>query len=386
MTVGAAICEFNPLHNGHKYFLSQAKNSGTDALVCVMSGNFVQRGEIALCDKYRRAESAVKNGADLVLELPAPYSLGTAETFARGAVGLISSLSCVDKLFFGAENSLDDIMYAISECETQAAQDEIKRLLNQGLSYPDAVGTAIKNPVLSGSNNVLAMEYIRQLKALNRGITPVAIDRVGAYHDEKDEKDGFLSASAVREKVRKNEDCSAYLPRPVRPCEVARQDKLEVAMLSKFRTMSGADFADIADVTEGLEYRIRKAVDSSKSVAEIAEKVKTKRYTNAKIRRILMCAYLGVTKEMQSHLPRYVRILATNETGLKIIKTIKERSDISVICNHSDAQNLDEKDKALYDFCNTCDDLFGLCLDKIEICGYNQKRKFEVIEDIDGNE
>lgn len=379
MTVGAAICEFNPFHNGHKYFLDQAKKSGTDALVCIMSGNFVQRGEVAICDKYKRAEAAVKNGADLVLELPVPYSLATAETFARGAVGLIDALSCVDKLFFGAENSLGDILEVSNALESEEVKTEIRSLLGKGLSYPDAVAAAVKSEVLCGANNTLALEYIKQLKALESTVEPIRIERKGVAHDEKEERDGLLSASAIREKLKRSEDCSAFLPCPVQANETARQDRLEIAMLSKFRTMSCSDFAGIADVTEGLEYRIRSAVDTSRSVGEIAEKVKTKRYTNAKIRRILLCAYLGVTKEMQSYQPSYVRVLATNETGLKIIKAIKESSDISVICNHSDAQGLGERDRALYNFCNICDDLFALCLDKIEICAYNQRRKFEVI-------
>lgn len=379
MTVAGAICEFNPFHNGHKYFLDQAKKSGTDALVCVMSGNFVQRGEIAICNKYIRAETAVKNGADLVLELPVSYSLGTAETFARGGIGLLDKLGCIDKLYFGAENFLSDIMYALNECEKEEIRLKIKSMLDLGLSYPDAVANAVENAVFKGANNVLAIEYIRQLRKLKSDIKPERIERIGAYHDEKNEMDGFLSASAIREKIREGKNCRAYLPRPIQVDEVANQAGLEIAMLSKFRTMSDSDFARIADVTEGLEHRIRSAVDTSRSVEEIAEKVKTKRYTNAKIRRILLCAYLGVTKEMQSHQPSYVKVLATNETGLKVIKMIKEKSDLSVICRHLDAQKLSDSDRMLYNFSNICDDLYALSFDKIEICAYNQRRKFEVI-------
>lgn len=384
MTIGGAVCEFNPFHSGHKYFLESIKQLGVDGVVCIMSGNFVQRGDIAICDKYARAEAAVKNGADLVLELPVPYAVATAETFARGSIGLLDSLGCIDKLFFGAESSLNNIMYAISERETTACQLEIKRLLDSGMSYPDAVAKATDDPTLNGANNVLAIEYIRQLKRLKSEITPVRIERVGAYHNETDERDGFLSASAIRERLRSGIDCKEFLPESV--AAISHPERLEIAILSKLRRMSAYEISQIADVGEGLEFRFREAINTASSVEELLAAVKTRRYTNAKIRRIILAAYLGVTKEMQSVLPNFVRVLATNENGLKIIKTIKSRSDISVICNHSDAQSLGERDKALYDFCNICDDLFALSLDKIESCAYNQRRKFKVVKKVDSNE
>lgn len=378
MTVGGAVCEFNPFHSGHKYFLESMRRNGADGVVCIMSGNFVQRGEIAVCDKYARAEAAVKNGADLVLELPVPYAVATAETFARGSVGLLDSLGCVDGLFFGAEDSLNDIMYTLSECETQECRDEIKRQLDLGLSYPDAVAKATTGPVLSGANNVLAIEYIRQLKRLESGIMPVRIARIGAYHDSKDEADGYLSASAIRERLRKNEACERYLPESVG--ETADEGKLEIAILSKLRTMTTAELSRIADVNEGIEFRLKEAINSSVSVSEIMEKVKTKRYTNAKIRRIILCAYLSVTKEMQNVLPKYVRVLAVNKTGLEIIKMIKESSDISVICKHSESESLSDDDRKLYDFCNICDDIYALAFRNVRSCGYNQSRKFRLID------
>ncbi len=377
MTVSGAVCEFNPFHSGHKYFLESMRSSGADGIVCIMSGNFVQRGEIAVCDKYARAEAAVKNGADLVIELPVPYCVATAETFARGSVGILNALGCVDKLFFGAEDTLSDIMYALNECEREDIRLKIKSLLDLGMSYPDAVASATESAVFKGANNVLAIEYIRQLRSLKSEIEPVRIERVGAYHDERDEKDGFLSASAIRERLKNGDSCERFLPESV--TNISDMKKLEIAMLSKLRTLSASQISQIADVNEGLEFRIRDSVVNSASVEEILSSVKTKRYTNAKIRRIILCAYLGITKEMQERLPSYVRVLATNKKGIEIIKKIKESSDISVICKHSDCECLSESDRELYDFCNICDDLFMLSLEKVGKCGYNQRRKFEVI-------
>lgn len=378
MTVGGAVCEFNPFHNGHKYFLESMRSSGADGIICIMSGNFVQRGEIAICDKYARAESAVKNGADLVIELPIPYAVSTAETFARGSIGILNKLGCVDNLFFGAENSLEDIIHALNECEKEDVQLKIKTLLNKGISYPDAVSSATENTVLSGANNVLAIEYIRQLNTLNSEIKPLRIERIGTYHDEKDERNGFLSASAIRERLKDGKNCDKFLPEKV--CKIADTKKLEIAILSKLRTMSVSQLRQIADVNEGLEFRIKDSIINSTSLDEILSAIKTKRYTNAKIRRILLCAYLGVTKEIQEELPSYIRVLATNKTGLEIIKMVKEKSNISVVCRHADSENLNESDKALYDFSNTCDDLFSLALPEVEKCGYNQRKKFEVID------
>lgn len=380
MTVGGAVCEFNPFHSGHKYFLSSIKKSGADGVVCVMSGNFVQRGEIAVCDKYLRAEAAVKNGADLVLELPVPYAVGTAETFARGSVGILERLGCVDGLFFGAESPLEDILYALTVCESKECQDRIKSLLDSGLSYPSAVAAAVGNDTLNGANNVLAIEYIKQLKRLNSEIKPFRTERIGAYHDEKHERDGFLSASAIRERLKNGEDCRKYLPEAVGKEKITAPEKLEIAVLSKLRTMDESRLERIADVNEGLQFRIRAAVRTSASLDEIADKIKTRRYTKAKIRRILLCAYLGVTKEMQSVTPSFVKVLATNENGLEIIRKIKSSSDIAVICNHSDADKLGEADRALYDFGNVCDDLFALALPEIGKCGYNQSRKFGIVK------
>lgn len=379
MVIGGAVCEFNPFHNGHAYFLESVRKAGADGIVCVMSGNFVQRGEPAICDKYLRAETAVRNGADLVLELPVPYAVGTAETFAAGSVGLLDKLGCVDRLFFGSENTLEDIMYALDECEKEETKARIKKLLDSGVSYPDAVAGAVKSSVPGGANNVLAMEYIRQLKKLNSGIKPQRIERVGAYHDETNEKDGYLSASAIREKLRNGESCRKFLPQEPDKPDITVPGKLDTAILSKLRTMSAAELSNIADVNEGLEFRIRSAVDTAASVGELLSKIKTKRYTNAKIRRIVLCAYLGITKDMQAEKPNFVQVLASDEKGIDIIRRIKGSSDIAVICRHAEADALSESDRKLYDFCNLCDDLFSLSLPEVRKCGYNQSHKFTVI-------
>lgn len=390
MVVSGVVCEYNPFHNGHKYMLDGMRKGGATHIIGIMSGNFVQRGEAAVCDKYLRAEMAVRNGADLIIELPLPYAVGTAETFARGSVGILDKLNCVDSLYFGSESSIDELKNCLDVSETEGFGNKIKSLLDEGLSYPTAFSKAMNNPVADTPNNILALEYMKQLRTLESKITPHAILRMGAQHDSNEAVGGFLSASAIRAKIRLSEDVNGFAPENVIeslkeamkngeiPSDMSR---IEIAILSKLRSMTTEELAGIADVNEGLEYRLEKAISHATSITELYELTKTRRYTNAKIRRIILCAFLGVTKEMQSRTPEYINVLACNEKGIEIIRRIKESSDITVITKHSESENLSQADKAFYGFTDKCDDQFALTIPIIRKCGYNRGRKFGVMYD-----
>ena len=376
MIIGSTVCEFNPFHTGHKYLLDFMQKDGATHKICIMSGNFVQRGEFAVCDKYIRADAAVANGADLVIELPLPYALSTAESFARGSIGLLNKLNCIDTLYFGAENKIEEIESVINKSETAEFKTKIKSLLDSGISYPDAYQEAMGGLVLQGANNTLAIEYIKQLRKLNSNIKYKSIERIGVHHDSNEERDGFMSASAIRAKLRNGEDCGKFMPYEIHQSDICNQSKLDLAFSAKFRTMRETDFEKIADVNEGLEYRIKKAVQISKSTAELLENIKTKRYTNAKIRRILLCAFLGVTKQMQTEIPNFINVLASNKKGIEILSEIKVKSDVKIVTRFADTEFLSEKDKKLYEFTCMCDDIYSLALPEIRQAGYDKTRKF----------
>ena len=206
MSVFAVICEYNPFHNGHKYLIEQVKKKD-DTVIAVMSGSFTQRGDIAISDKFSRAEVAIKNSADMVIELPAVFACANAETFARGAVEIISELGVVDKICFGAENADVNLLRMAGEAfEDKEFKTELKRLMDSGEYYPRAVEKALEtiySPALADvaqkPNNTLAVEYLKALKST--AIEPVAIKRIGAAHDSTDIADNITSASNIRKMI-----------------------------------------------------------------------------------------------------------------------------------------------------------------------------------------
>lgn len=388
MVVSGVVCEYNPFHNGHRYMLDCMREDGTTHIIGIMSGNFVQRGDAAICDKYLRAENAVRNGVDLIIELPLPYAVGTAETFARGSVGLLDKLKCIDRLYFGSENGIDELRPCLEATETEEFAVRIKSYLDSGSSYPTAFSRAINNPVADKPNNILALEYMKQLKVLKSSIEPCAVLRMGVDHDSKEATGKFLSASAIRTGIRDGKCMALYMPdNAVESMKMVHLNgelpsdvkKIELAILSKLRSMTAEDLSEVADVNEGLEYRLEKAISQATSIEELHNLVLTRRYTNAKIRRIFLCAFLGVTKEMQKEIPDYINVLACNGKGIEIIKKIKENTDITVITKHSESELLSTPDRMLYNFTDRCDDQFGLTLPEVRKCGYNREHRFEIM-------
>ena len=244
------ICEFNPFHSGHKYLIDSIKSDG--AVICVMSGNFVQRGEFAIYDKFKRCDKALENGADIVIELPCVYSLMSAEGFANAGVTLLEKTGIVDEIAFGTEcddiNKLKKTANKIDE-----SHELIKAEMKKGLSYPVARKNVIGDDLLDTPNNILAIEYLR-----HTSLPAKAVRRIGKGHDTNDE---LYSASAIREKLNQGEICT------IKNCEKA--------ILARLRAMSTEDFAQIEDVNEGLENRIYNAVRQSTSVEDIYKLIKT---------------------------------------------------------------------------------------------------------------
>jgi len=347
MNILGIVAEYNPFHNGHLYHLQKSiEETNADATICVMSGNFVQRGEPALIDKFKRADIAVKNGVDLVIELPLYYSLATAEKFAKGAVTLLNHAG-VDTLSFGAETNELDKLKSIARLildEPTSYKEELKKELDTGISFPEARANAvskvlgINKNLLVHPNNILGIEYLKTIYSLNSNIKPHIVERIDSGYHDLDSNTNILSATGIREKLINNQDIDIFLPSiSLESLEnsVFLKDFEEIMMYA-LRKISLEELRELPDVTEGLENRIFYAISTSASVLEILDKVKTKRYPLTRIKRIILSALLNVSKINldtfeKSGGPQYIRVLSFNEKGRNLLTNITATSSIPII-------------------------------------------------------
>lgn len=337
MRVVGVVCEYNPFHKGHEYHLNETRRLTGGYIVAVMSGSFVQRGEPAMLDKFERAETAVRCGADLVLELPLPYCLSSAEFFARGAVSVLSGLGCVDTLSFGSEcGDIELLRNAAAAAEEVSRSEELKRRLSDGQPYPAALQEMISEKygsiasIFSQPNNLLGIEYIKALCDIAPEIEPITIKRQGAQHDSETADSEFISAAMVRKKIALHEDVTEYLPpamsaavlKAAEQGEICELRRLERTVLYRLRTAAAEELAMLPDVTGGLENRLISAA-SARSYRELIEKLSTKRYPTARLRRILMNMLIGTKAEDCRQSAPYARVLALNERGCEILSHAK---------------------------------------------------------------
>ncbi len=334
MKTAGIIAEYNPFHNGHKYHIEETRKiTGAEGIITVMSGHFVQRGEYAICDKWSRAKMAISGGADLVVELPATYSCQSAEYFTKGAVSILESLKC-DFLSFGTEADDTEEIIKIAEF-LKNPDNDFKKLLEENLqkgeSYPRALANALGNDAVNTPNNVLAIEYIKQIKNMK----PVGVKRKGSLHDGKG------SASDIREKISNNENANNLMPESsveiLENSYKADRETYEKLVLYKLRTMTAEQLQNVPDVTEGLENRILQMCHKATNLDELCDMIKTKRYTMARIRRILNNALLGITKEDITKAPKYIRVLGMNKKGMEILSALRDITDIPIITKVADA-------------------------------------------------
>lgn len=320
----AVICEFNPFHNGHKYLLQTAKKITNEPIIAIMSGSFTQRGEIAITDKFTRAKTALQNGADLVVELPTVYAISNAQRFAWAGTAIAKAFPSVTTLAFGCENdNIKNLVDAADAINNDEVKSLLKDYMKSGDYYPRALEKAVRKTmgdniadILNTPNNILAVEYLRGLK--NSKIQPLPIMRKGVAHDSNISTDTIASASYIRELIRNNKNADSFLP--YIPDKITYPEKLDIALMYKLRNMTTEELGKLPDISEGLENRIYSAIKSCNSVKEIIESVKTKRYTQARIRRILCSALLGITEKMQNTPIEYVRILGFSSVGSNLLK------------------------------------------------------------------
>ena len=388
MKICGIICEYNPFHNGHKFHIERTKSEcGATHIVCAMSGNFTQRGEPAVIDKHKRAETALKNGADLVIEIPVAYSLGSAEQFALGAVYLLNALGCVSCISFGSESgSISALQEAAGAVIYARESEELASYMKGGLSYPAALQKAIGKyytddvlETLASPNNTLAVEYLKALDSIASLIKPFTIKRYAAAHDSiiKNPTQDILSASQLRKMIENGEDISPYAPE----CdfsETADISNIETAILSKLRYMNKSALEKTPNVLMGLENRIQRAVSVATDLNELYFLVKTKRYTFARIRRIILSAFLGITKNDLQILPSYVRILGMNKKGKEILAEAK--CDLPINTSLSQLAETSDNAKKQAKLEARCGDQYALCFDKKKPCGLEYTAKPVILD------
>ena len=348
MKIAAVICEFNPFHNGHKYLLDKIRAQGFDSIICVMSGSFTQRGEVAVLDKFQRAKVALKNGADLIIELPVPYAVASAQIFAKGSARIIKATGVTDAVFFGSEcGEIELLKKAAFATKDEKVAEVLKEKMNLGDYYPLALEKAVNevfgseiSDILASPNNTLGVEYIKELDT--SGIETATVKRIAVDHDSTDSNGNFASASLIREMIFKGEDVSKFVPNGGFN-NPAKTQFGERAVMYKLKSMNLEDFENLPDVTEGLHNRIYTAVRKCSSLEELLKEIKTKRYTLARLRRIITYAILGITKDLQSTPVPYLRILGMTEKGKETLSLIAKKSSLPIVTSLSSAlKSLDE--------------------------------------------
>ena len=377
MHITGIICEYNPLHLGHEKQLKYIRSQfGTDSgIVCLMSGNFVQRGHPAITDKSMRAKAALLCGADLVLELPITASLSSAEGFAAKGVEILSGFC--DCLCFGAETNDKALLTQTAEVLLQPVfSQKLLEQLEKGLSFPAARQKAVEAMGIPGSflalpNNILAIEYCKAIISQHASMEPFPILREGSYHDTAPNSEN-PSATAIRNLMLQSDLWLDYIPEKARDCfrgaSLHTVSSGEQAILYRLRTMTDADYEALPYGSEGLWRKLMHAGRSCGTLQEVIDAVKSKRYTRSRIDRMLVCAVLGITeKDLHTPVP-YVRVLALNDRGRQILRKARE---------HGSFRNPGEHADDPYELLETrVQDLYGLfCTDGPEPPGTEKNRR-----------
>ena len=327
MEICGIICEYNPFHLGHQKQLSAVRQHLPNAgIVALMSGNYVQRGAPAIFDKSLRAEAAVNAGADLVLELPVTVSLSSAEGFASEGVRILSGF-CTH-LCFGAETGTkDSLMQTAETLLSPAFSEALRKELDKGLSFPAARQAALGDDILTQPNDILAVEYCKAILNQRACLEPLVIRRQGSYHAQTADPNN-PSATAIRQLILNENNWEDYVPENTRHCfRNATPHSIqagEKAVLARLRTMNDDQFESLPYGSEGLWRKFMHAVRSCATLEEILAAVKSKRYTRTRLDRMVMCAYLGITRETLDSPAPYIRVLAFNDKGREILNVARE--------------------------------------------------------------
>lgn len=347
------VVEYNPFHNGHKYHLNRAKKLG-DVVIAVMSGDYVQRGEPSLINRWERALMALKEGVDIVCELPCFYSSQSAEIFARGSIGILNFMG-VDKIIFGSESDkLENLKKIIEISEKKEFQENLKKQLEEGISYPNAYNKILKGflseEIELNSNDILGLEYLRAIKYFGNNIEPITLKREGGGYYSEEEKSSILSATGIRKFILEKKDIEKFIPQ--KSYEILKKEINEnkIATLEKFYSLIRYSILEkrdrifeIQDIEVGFDKRLYEMAIKYENYKEFFENLITKRYTIGRVQRILIHILLGIkkddTKYLKENIP-YIRVMGFSEKGkeyLKDFQKIKE-NDVKIITSFKNIQ------------------------------------------------
>lgn len=383
MKITGIIAEYNPFHNGHAYQIKAARKAGATHIVCVMSGNFTQRGDCAVMDKWTRTRCALANGADLVLELPAAYALASASDFARGGVESLLATGCLDALHFGSEcgdvTALRDVALAIEALESRHLIDTKNNTAAAARTMAlRENGYGEQADLLESPNNLLGVEYLLALRRRYSHTKPETVTRNGAEHDSEIACGEFCSATQIRRLLATEAESAApFVPQETMNLFSEQQKEgrspiglkqLDTALLSRLRMVEPPYLARIAGVSEGLENRLYEAIGKYHTLEEICTAVKTKRYPLSRIRRILLCAAIGITKADQALAPAYLRVLGQTEKGNEVLRVMRDTAKLPVILRTSDFEKVSPEGKRLFRLENLAADLYTMAYSPMGPC------------------
>lgn len=390
--ISGVICEYNPFHYGHNALIEQTRRNGATHVVAVLGGNFVQRGEPACFEKGVRAQAALACGIDLVLELPLPWAMARAETFAFGGVFLLHQLGCVDRLVFGSEHGEISALSALAD--TLLSPNFFQSLSSfqkAGKPFAYARQKAIEKlcgaeiaSLLEHPNNILGIEYCKALRCLQSSIQPETTPRLGAGYHDVTSSHSYPSATQLRHLLKENLhlDFSSYMPQAAaelfrKECEsgrIASLQRLETAILSHLRSLTPKDLAQLPDVSEGLENRLWHGIRQAISLDELYAYTKSKRYSHARIRRIVLSSFLGITAQDTQAPPPYLRVLGMNPRGMEILHLAKQTAKLPIVTKYAAIQSQSNWAKHLFSLECRGMDLFTLSFLRPQGCGLEQSR------------
>ena len=375
------IIEYNPLHGGHIHMLEETRRmlGPETAVIGVMSGDFVQRGDFAIVRKQARARAAVESGVDLVLELPLPWAAAPAERFAEGGVQVLQATGIVTHLAFGSEcGEIAPLRRLAETLRDERLDGLIREELTTGISFAAARQRAVEKltspeeaALLESANNVLGVEYCKALLKYGSTMEPVTVRRRGSGHDEALREGEYPSGSAVRELLKggkRDEGLALMAPAMARAFETEAAagrapvlaETCERAILARLRSMSEADFARLDEGREGLSNRLYAAARTAVSVEELLEAAKTKRYAYARLRRMVLWAWLGLSPAELPETVPYLRVLAANETGRQLLSRMKKTAALPILTKPNHIRRLDEAAQNLFELEARAADLYAL--------------------------
>ncbi len=388
MATVAIISEYNPFHTGHEYQLAEIRRAFGEntEIIAIMSGNYVQRGETAIADKTLRARAALEAGVNLILEIPFPFSMSSAEFYAKSGVGIANALGVVDYISFGSElGDIDELVriadgmltdkYATAFSELQNSDEKnIGYACLCEMAYKTAFGNSCAS-ALSSPNNILAIEYIKALRLTGSSIKPHTVRRMGAGYSDSEIKDApYQSATAIRALASSDPHSALeFLPNSTKsifreaildgkfPCD---GEKLSSVILSSFLLNDPSVSENIHDAKGGLYHRLRSSSCDATSISELIKLTETKKYTNARIRRAIYYSFFGVTSSEVKELPRYTQLLACDKVGCGILKRIRKSCNLPILTKPSATEGLDETALRQKSLADKADAIFGITLPK----------------------